>query len=242
MGEEYIKGDFGYDGWRDTHIKIIGDGVKNLQAVFVLAWEITTGEKLCGPKYYPASEKGMGNVKMQTTVSGPDSQWDAVKQMYFMMICSAREHIYIQTPYFIPDEGLVDSLKSASLSGVKVKIMITGIPDSKSPYWAAFTYFEELIKAGIEIYHYNKCFLHAKTIVIDSEICSIGTANFDIRSFAINYELMMIFYDRQLSLQLRSDFENDLKACCRMTSEKYDEIGSFYKFRNSVVRLLSPLL
>ncbi|MCP4177275.1 MAG: cardiolipin synthase [bacterium] len=242
MGQEYISGDFGFDCWRDTHVRIIGNGVKNLQAVFALEWENTTHEELYDRKYFPEAEKDTGSIAMQTTVSGPDSKWDAVKQMYFTMICSAKKNIFIQTPYFVPDEGLLDSLKTVALSGIDVKIMITGIPDNKVPYWAAFSYFEELIAAGIEIHHYNKCFLHSKVIVIDSEICSIGTANFDIRSFTINYELMMIFYDKKMSIRIEKDFNNDLKDCSRMTVRKYEMISSFSKFRNSVARLMSPLL
>ncbi|HJO92877.1 MAG TPA: cardiolipin synthase [Victivallales bacterium] len=242
MGKEYISGDFGYDNWRDTHVRIVGNGVKTLQAVFTLEWENTTHEKLYVKKYFPEVEKNTGTVAMQTTVSGPDSKWDAVKQMYFTMICSAKKNIFIQTPYFVPDEGLLDSLKTVSLSGVDVKIMITGIPDNKVPYWAAFTYFKELIEAGIKIYHYNKCFLHSKVIVIDSEICSIGTANFDIRSFTINYELMMIFYNKKISMRIEKDFNDDLKDCSKMTAEKYEMISTLSKFRNSVARLMSPLL
>lgn len=242
MGQEYITGAFGFKRWRDTHVRIFGDSVKNLQAIFSLEWENTTKQKLYDKKYFPDINEKIGNTIMQTTLSGPDSQWDAIKQMYFTMISSAKKSIYIQTPYFIPDEGLIDSLKTASLSGITVKIIVTGIPDNKAPYWAAFTYFEELIESGIEIYHYNKCFLHSKVIVIDSEICSIGTANFDIRSFTINYELMMVFYDSKISKNLVKDLEKDIESSSIMTTEKYNAISSVAKFRNSIARLASPLL
>jgi cardiolipin synthase A/B len=242
MGKEYIDGEFGYNCWRDTHIRLIGDGVKFLQAIFVLEWENTTKEKILGIKYFPVIEKNLGAIKMQVAVSGPDSQWDSVKQMYFEMICSAKKNIYIQTPYFVPDETLMDALKAAALSGIEVQIMLTGVPDKKLPYWTAFTYFEELLEAGARIFHYNKCFLHSKTIAVDSEVCSIGTANFDIRSFDINYELMVVFYDCALTVKLEQDFEHDLVECSEMTREKYDQIDSIVKFRNSAARLLSPLL
>ena len=242
MGQEYITGAFGHNDWRDTHVRINGAGVKTLQAIFSLEWENTTHKKIYDKKYFPKAKKDIGKIKMQTTISGPDSQWDSIKQMYFTMICTAKKTIYIQTPYFVPDEGLIDSLKTASLTGVDVKIIITGVPDNKAPYWAAFTYFEDLINAGIKIYHYNKCFLHSKVIVVDSKICSIGTANFDIRSFTINYELMMVFYDKKVSSKLQNDLDNDLKECSQMTPEKYAAISSLAKFRNSVARLTSPLL
>ncbi len=242
MGQEYIDGDFGCNCWRDTHMRILGNGVRFLQAVFVLEWENTTREKIFGSKYFPKIKNDFGDVKMNVVVSGPDSQWDSVKQMYFELICSAKKSIMIQTPYFIPDESLMDAMKAAALGGVDVKIMLTGVPDKKLPYWAAFTFFGDLLETGVKIYHYDKCFLHSKTIAVDSEICAIGTANFDIRSFDINYELMVVLYDKSLTNQLQSDFIADLNDCSEMTQDKYDAIKPFDKFRNSAARLASPLL
>ena len=134
------------------------------------------------------------------------------------------------------------ALKTAALSGVDIKVMITGLPDKKLPYWAAFTYFEELLRAGVKIFHYQKGFLHSKTISVDSKICSIGTANFDIRSCLINYELMALFYDENLTRKLEKDFEKDLKECTQMTKERYQKINPLAKFRNSVARLFSSIL
>ena len=242
MGQEYIDGDFGYNYWRDTHLRIIGEGVRALQAIFVLEWENTTHEKVFGIKYFPILKEKIGESIMQVAVSGPDSQWDSVKQMYFELICSAKKNVYIQTPYFIPDETLMDALKAAALSGIEVRIMLTGVPDKKLPYWTAFTYFEELLEANVRIFHYNRCFLHAKTIAVDSEYCSVGTANFDIRSFEINYELMVVFYDRMLTAKLENDFEDDLMECSEMTRESLDKMVPLVRFRNSAARLLSPLL
>jgi cardiolipin synthase A/B len=242
MGKEYIDGEFGYNCWRDTHVRIIGEGVKFLQAIFVLEWKNTTREKILGIKYFPEVREKIGEAKMQIAFSGPDSQWSSVKQMYFEMICSARKTIIIQSPYFVPDETLMDALKTASLSGIDIKIMLTGVADKKLPYWTAYTFFEELLEAGVRIFHYNRCFLHSKTIAVDSEISSIGTANFDIRSFDINYELMVVFYDRKLSAELEKDFNADLKECSEMTQEIYDQIEPLRRFRNSAARLMSPLL
>ena len=242
MGQEYIDGDFGCDCWRDTHMRILGNGVGLLQGIFGLEWENTTGDKIFGAEYFPKIEHKFGEKKMQIAVSGPDSPWDSVKQVYFELICSAKKSIVVQTPYFIPDESLMDAMKAAALGGIDVKIMLTGVPDKKLPYWAAFTFFENLLEAGVKIYHYNKCFLHSKTIAVDSEMCSIGTANFDIRSFDINYELMVVLYDRDLTLQLEKDFVSDLQECSEMTQKLYDAIVTFDKFRNSAARLASPLL
>jgi cardiolipin synthase A/B len=242
IGKEYIDGAFGYNYWRDTHLHIVGEGTKYLQGIFLLQWETTTQEKLFGTKYFPKIEKDIGNVKMQVAVSGPDSEWESIKQMYFEMICAAKKNIYIQSPYFIPDISLIDALRNAALSGVETQIMITGIPDKKIPYWTAYTYFEKLIEAGVKIFQYKKSFLHSKTIAIDSEICAVGTANFDIRSFVINYELMAVFYDHKLTSDLEKDFKKDIQNCIEITTEKYNKLNTFCRLRNSVARLMSPIL
>ena len=242
MGKEYIEGAFGCNSWRDTHLRIVGESSTYLQGIFLLEWESTTKEKLLGKKYFPKIDKYHGNKMMQIAISGPDSEWESIKQMYFEMICSAKNNIYLQTPYFIPDLTLMEALTNAALSGVDVKIMITGVPDKKFLYWTAFTYFEKLLDAGVKIFHYNKCFLHSKTIAVDSEICSIGTANFDIRSFAINYEQMSIFYDTELASSLEKDFKNDLTECKQLTIAKINTLPNLIKLRNSLARLLSPIL
>ncbi len=245
MGDEYLNGDEHFDCWRDTHLRIEGEAAVVLQSIFALEWENTTKEKLVDEKYFPKIEEcnnENSKAKMQITTSGPDSNWASIRQMFFAMINNAKKKIEIQSPYFVPDEGLFTALKIAALSGVDIKIIITGLPDKKLPYWAAFTYFEELIRAGVKIYHYRKGFLHSKTISVDSKICSIGTANFDIRSCLINYELMAIFYDKKITKELEKDFENDLKECIQMTQDRYQKIHPLAKFRNSVARLFSSIL
>ena len=242
MGQEYISGAFGKNYWRDTHMRIVGDAVKYLQAIFVMEWMSTTNDKIFGAKYFPEIDKKSGNTEMQIAVSGPDGEWESTKQIYFELICAAKKNVYIQTPYFVPDKPLTDALMNAALSDVDVKIMITGVPDKKIPYWAAYTYFESLLESGVKIYHYNKCFLHSKTIVIDSEVSSIGTANFDIRSFSINYELMTVLYDNKLSAQMEEDFITDLSECEELTTNYMLNQPTSIKLRNSLARLLSPIL
>lgn len=245
MGKEYLSGGKQFDFWRDTHFRVKGEAAVILQSIFALEWENTTKEKLNSKKYFPEIKelKNPGlKTEMQITTSGPDSNWESIRQMFFLMINGAKKKIEIQSPYFVPGESLITALKTAALSGVEIKIMIAGMPDKKLPYWAAFTYFEELLRAGVKIYHYEKGFLHSKTISVDSKICSIGTANFDLRSFLINYELMAIFYDKKVTRNLESDFENDLKECTQMTKDHYQEINPLAKFRNSVARLFSSIL
>jgi len=242
IGQEYIDGGGRFASWRDTHIRIEGNAAVVLQAIFASTWYTATGEKLLDKKYYPIVESGAGNTPIQITTSGPDSEWDSIRQLYFMLITSTEKQVLIQSPYFVPDQSLRMALKTTALSGLDVKVMMTGIPDKLLPFWAAQTYFPELLKAGVRIYQYKKGFLHSKTITVDQEICSVGTANMDIRSFNLNYEVNTIIYDKKIASQLHDDFMQDLKHCKEITLKDCKTLNPFVKFRNSLARILTSLL
>ena len=245
MGQEYIDGGGRYKSWRDTHVRIKGEAVLSLQTTFVRNWEeVKKNESLFHDKYFPMYDKSDNNlcVSVQIIPSGPDLYWQPIKEALFTMILAARKSVRIQSPYFIPDTNLLEALKIAALSGVDVQVMLTGVPDKRIPFWAAFTYFEELLQAGVKIYHYNAGFMHAKTISVDDEMCSIGTTNMDIRSLHLSYENNVIIYDKRITQELKNDYNNDLEHCTQFTMKEYKKIGIFKRFRNSFVRLLSPLL
>lgn len=242
MGQEYIDGGKQFKYWRDTHLRIQGDAVAVLQAIFVTSWLNTTREDLICDNLFTLNNKTTGNTPIQITTSGPDSQWESIQQLYLCLISSAERSIYIQSPYFVPDSAIHSMLKTAALSGVDVKIMMTGIPDRHLPFWSAYTFFKDLLKAGVKIYQYKKGFLHAKTISIDGELCSIGTANMDIRSFHLNYELSTLIYDYKITQDLVKTFEKDLANCAEITIEDYNNFSELFKLRNSLARLFAPLL
>jgi cardiolipin synthase A/B len=159
------------------------------------------------------------------------------------MIVSAQRHVYLQSPFFIPDATLAEALRTAALSGIDVKVMVSARPSgNRLPDWAGNTYIEEIVTAGVRVFLYEKGYLHAKTISIDSEICSIGSANIDIRSFSINYELNTVFYSKRITKKLESDFERDLEHCSEFDPAAYRKRGTASRFRDSVARVLSPLL
>ena len=184
-----------------------------------------------------------GRVPVQITVSGPDSEWAAIRQLYFSMIVTARHHVFLQSPFFILDPSITEALKVAALKGIDVRIMLSRKGMGQVvPYWAAYTYMAEIAAAGGKIFLYRDGYLHSKTISIDSEICSIGSTNIDIRSFSINYELNAVIYDRQVTAELEADFERDLQGCDEFTMKRYMKTRWWLRFRNSVARLFSPLL
>ena len=245
IGREQLDGGEGFDSWRDTQVRLVGESAAVLQAVFMVDWYNAVGENLFAPEYFPkaAMEPADGDVPVQILTSGPDSQWAAIRQLYGFMTVSAQRHVYLQTPFFIPDATIAEALRAAALSGVDVKVMLSARPSgNRLPDWASNTYIEDIVAAGVRVFLYEKGYLHAKTISIDSEICSIGSANIDIRSFSINYELNAVIYNEKLARELDADFERDLAYCSEFRIEDYRKRGSLIRFRDSVARLLSPLL
>lgn len=242
VGDEYLglKKRIGY--WRDTHLKIFGTAVHDMQTRFLLDWRAASGEEIYQSlKYYPEPDN-KGTCGIQIVSSGPDSPQEEIKQGYIKMINSAKKSIYIQTPYFIPDESIQEALKIAALSGVDVRIMIPNKPDHVFVYWATYSFIGDLLNAGVKAYIYNKGFLHAKTIVVDSLISSVGTANFDIRSFKLNFEVNAFLYDRTVSQKLSQEFEKDMAFSNELTFYKYLRRPRIIKFKESISRLLTPVL
>jgi cardiolipin synthase len=245
IGQEQLDGGEGFDYWRDTQVRVVGESAAVLQAVFMVDWYNAVRENLFYAKYFPAdaTDRAEGDVPVQILTSGPDSQWAAIRQLYAFMIVSAQRHVYIQSPFFIPDATLAEALRTAALSGITIKVMVSARPSgNRLPDWAGNTYIEEIVSAGVRVFLYEKGYLHAKTISIDSEICSIGSANIDIRSFSINYELNAVFYSERIAKELESDFERDLEYCSEFDPAAYQKRGIVIRFRDSLARLLSPLL
>ncbi|SFA97239.1 cardiolipin synthase [Lentibacillus halodurans] len=241
IGDEYLgyNKKFGY--WRDTHLRICGNAVANMQTRFILDWNQASRHDIVYDERYYAYEKS-GDVGVQIVSSGPDSDWEQIKNGYIKMIMSAKKYVYIQTPYFIPDDSLQDILRIAALSGIDVKIMIPNKPDHPFVYWATLSYIGDLLNAGAEVYIYQKGFLHAKTITVDGKISSVGTANIDVRSFRLNFEVNAFLYDQGLSERLVDAFCKDIKDSTQMTKKLYRKRSLGVRFKESISRLLSPIL
>ncbi|MFC5713175.1 cardiolipin synthase [Thalassorhabdus alkalitolerans] len=243
VGDEYLglSKKFGY--WRDTHLKLKGEAVNAIQTRFILDWNQASKSASINyqDRYFPP-KKTAGDVAAQIVSSGPDSEWEQIKNGYIKMIHSARKSIYIQTPYFIPDASLLDTLRIAALSGKDVSIMIPNKPDHPFVYWATYSYIFEMLKAGARVFIYEKGFIHAKTLVVDGKVSSVGTANIDVRSFRLNFEVNAFLYNAQTSKELALAFENDIKDSRELTKELYAKRSVWIKFKESIARLLSPIL
>jgi cardiolipin synthase len=240
IGEEYLgKGPLGY--WRDAAIKIQGTGVTGLQLRFFMDWNYAASDHLANDPIYFPETKGQGKCPVQIVSSGPDARWSQIKEGYIKMILTARESVYIQTPYFIPDDSISEALRIAALSGVDVRIMIPCKPDHPFVYWATLSFIGDLLDSGVKAYTYDNGFIHAKTIVVDGIAASVGSANFDIRSFRLNFEANEFFYDQEYGGLMKKAFLDDLPKCTEITLETYKHRSRWIKAKESVSRLFSPL-
>lgn len=229
--------------WRDTHLKLTGSCVSMLQIRFLLDWLFSSGESFSLETsrriFFPKPLK-TGNMGVQIVSSGPDTDGESIKYGYLKMINSAHRRIYIQTPYFVPDDSMQQCLMLAAQSGIDVRIMIPGIPDKGYVYAITLSYMEELLKCGAKVY-LHPGFIHSKTIVVDSYVSSIGTTNFDVRSFNLNFEVNAFVYNRDFALQNIDVFLKDASECTELTYESFQKRNLFRKMGESIFRLFAPL-
>lgn len=243
VGDEYLGLDKKFGYWRDTHLRLQGHAVFATQIRFILDWNQASSRNdiYYDKKYFPDINHN-GKVPIQIVTSGPDSEWEQIKYGYIKMIASAKKSIYIQTPYFIPDASILDAMRIAILSGVDVKIMIPNKPDHMFVYWATMSYIGELLKIGAKVYIYDNGFIHAKMMVVDENTVSVGTANIDVRSFKLNFEVNAFIYHVPTAKQLVEVFNEDIKMSRRLTYYQYLRRPLKIRFKESISRLLSPIL
>ncbi|WP_342328153.1 cardiolipin synthase [Pedobacter sp. FW305-3-2-15-E-R2A2] len=229
--------------WRDTHVKIMGPGVHYLQHLFISDWNFCSEETLeIQEAFFNTHEKLKGEVEVQIAASGPDSDHPTILLNLIQAIGMADQEILITSPYFIPGISLLDALFVAALSGIKVKLLVPFESDSIWVAAAARSYYQELLDVGVEIFQYQKGFIHAKTMVIDEQLSFIGTANMDERSFELNFEVNTVIYDSGIAKQLKNAFEEDLTFSVPIDPKSWAARSARVQFPEKIARLLSPLL
>lgn len=243
VGVEYLglSEKFGY--WRDTHAKVTGDCLDQLELRFIMDWNFASNNKIIFNNSYFPERKNKNGISTQIVSSGPDCKFHQIKNGYFKLINEAEKSIYITTPYFIPDDGIYQAIKVAALAGLDVRVLIPGKPDHPFVYWANLSYAGELLGAGVKFYHYDKnSFVHSKVLMVDSKVCSLGTANMDVRSFQVNFEVNAFIYDKKITMELENEFLKDLKSSKQLFEQDYNRRSIKVKFYESVSRLISPML
>jgi cardiolipin synthase len=246
FGQEYVDGGSRFASWRDTSVRFCGPLVADLQRLFAVRWMRLSGDEgIFASRYFPSLDLDAASgepVWGQLAYSGAESRWESIHHAFMVALGSARSRVRVQSPYFVPDQALVDSLVTQSFAGVGVQLMMAGVPDKKLPWWAAFTYFEKLLEAGGAVYQYEAGFFHAKTMTIDGAITVIGTANFDIRSFALNDELSLFFFDEGITAAQDAIFDKDIGSCRTVTAQEVADLARPVRLRNALARLVSRLL
>lgn len=251
IGDEYLSLDKKIYPWRDTFARITGEAVPFINAVFMT--DFMFYKKLKLKKKYSKKDvkndlknmfkvtKGKEDNKIQVVINGPDTYDSYIRDGYINIINNAKKYVYINTPYFIPDEALLEAIRLKVKTGVDVRMIIPGVPDKKFVYYVTYSFVEELIKYGVKVYQY-KGFIHSKMIISDDEYLSFGTCNFDVRSFRLNYENQLFIKSKKLSMTAKKDFMNDIKKSRKVTLAILKDVSFYNKFLAMIYRLMSPIL
>lgn len=241
VADRYIKGV--KEGlWRDNHVRMLGLGVSGLQSAFLLDWYSTTGQVLVDEKYYPRLQAVSSNVNLQFVTGGPFGILKPIHLGMVEAINTASESIYIQTPYFVPTEGIMLALQMAAQRGVDVKLMMPDKSDTTLAHMASHSFYKDLMFAGVEIYLFTPGFLHSKLVVIDNDLVVNGSANMDVRSFEHNFEISCYIYDNEVNAEAKKIFLDDLMHSKQLNMEEWDSRKFYVRLGESILRLFSPLL
>lgn len=240
IADRYIDGGRKFDYWRDTHVRVEGPVVAALQYSFAVDWHFM-GQPLIEEAVITHPTPS-GKIAAQLLTSGPTSQWTSIALMFHKAIASARKRVYIQTPYFLPTDTLLKDLTTAALAKVDVRVMIPAHSDSVLLNFASASYITQTLRAGVKFYFYTAGMLHSKVIIVDDEFVTIGSTNFDFRSFEHNFEGNLFFYSREFASRMLDIYRADLRKCERINPAKWRSRPLVRRAVESVVRLLSPIL
>lgn len=227
--------------WRDTHLELRGDSVKGLQMTFLDDWHFLTEKRVDDPACFPST--GIENEHfLHIVASGPNSEFDGIREVYLNAINLAQRYIFLSTPYLAPGNVLLHAIKSASLRGVDVRLIVPAEGDSKVTQSATLSYAEELLRCGVRVFRYQAGFIHNKVMIADDEVAGIGTANLDLRSMDQNLEINAFSYDRTFIETVKEMYDRDLENCTELDTDFYDRMGRPQRFWLEVCRLAGPLL
>lgn len=240
IGDEHLGFDAVIGPWRDTHLCIDGPATLGLQLSFVEDWHWSADEIIEGLNWDVRRSQGVSGVVV--VPSGPADSFETAKLMYMQLINGAQSRLWIASPYFVPDEGIVSALQLAALRGVDVRILVPNKPDHMMVGYATFAYFDEIHKAGIRMYRYTEGFLHQKVTLVDNKIALVGTANFDNRSFRLNFEISAICVGDGIVSQVEEMLEKDFAVSYEMGDAAFSHRGWFFKLAAYVSRLAAPIL
>ena len=240
IADRYVQG-VSWGIWRDTHMMIKGKAVYGLQTAFLLDWYFADRTLLTSARYFPMIDI-VGSSIIQIVTSSPIQPGHEIVMGLMKAISNAKTYFYIQTPYFLPTEAMLNALQTAAMAGVDVRLMLPEKADSKVIQWGSMSYLADVLKFGVKIYLYQKGFLHSKLMVSDDYLTTIGSTNMDFRSFEHNFEANAFIYDEQVAIEAREIFLNDQRDCKQITLKQWEKRPRKNKVIESFIRLMSPLL
>jgi len=240
IADRYVNG-ISCGIWRDSHFKVEGKAVHGLQMSFVIDWYASRNELLIANTYFPALYS-QGSSMMQIVTSGPTGEFKEIHQGIFHAVMNAKEYIYIQTPYFIPTDALMLAIQTAASSGVDVRIVIPENSDTTFVQIASRSFIRYLLDAKVKVYFFKPGFIHSKLMVIDDELTITGSANMDVRSFEHNFEIDAFIYDHETALVTKGIFMDDLDCSEIIDIDIWNRRPRFERFKESVLRMFTPLL
>ncbi|HYV35648.1 MAG TPA: cardiolipin synthase, partial [Gemmataceae bacterium] len=248
VGDEYLGKVERFGFWRDTHLRLEGPAVGDLQRVFAEDWDFACTEQLCQPDdavantlyYQPKAVDGP--YPAQIIESGPDRDVKPIREVYFAAILKARKRVWIASPYFVPDNGLRDALRLAGQLGIDVRFLGQHHPDKWLAQYAARFYWGQVLPAGVKIYQYTKGMMHSKVVMVDGIWASVGSANLDNRSLHLNFEVNCLLYSRAAVAELEAAFERDLADAIRLDRHVYSKRPFPGRLMENACRLFSPVL
>jgi cardiolipin synthase len=241
IGDEYLGKNAYFGYWRDTFLKLEGPAVAGLQRIFAQDWDFASGEALNGDAYFPDPVPA-GEHTVQVIESGPDQEVNSIRQVYIAAILAAGERVWIASPYFVPDVGLLDALRLARYRGVDVRLLTLLKPDHYLPFYASHYYFEDMLKVGAKVYQYAKGMMHSKMLLIDGQWGMVGSANLDNRSLHLNFEAACLLHSPELVAELENAYRHDLRDAVRLDEQKFAERRFLARLAENACRLLSPTL
>lgn len=241
VADRYIYGNR-LGQWRDTLVRLEGAVVHGLQTLFLTDWYFVDKKFISDKKYFPQAQVFQRDNLIQVVASGPDTDWQTILQGFAQAITTAKEYVYIHTPYFIPPETINSCVQMAALRGIDVRLMIPLKSDTQLTHIGTYSYLGQLLEAGVKIFHYSGGFLHSKATVIDDCISIVGSANIDERSFSQNFEANVFIFEQSTAEYLKALFIKDLQLCQELTLDQWNSRSRWQKLKEAFVRLFSPLL